>query len=132
MVAAVTVTLGMGAGPVIAETAVGGEVATPVGLAVSALRDGIRLLALTVVPIHQFPSFDAIVMRESGWNVFATNPASGAYGIGQALPPEKMATHGADWRYNPLTQIRWAYDYMNERYGSPDGAWDFWQRHHWY
>ncbi|MGW7029868.1 aggregation-promoting factor C-terminal-like domain-containing protein, partial [Streptomyces xanthophaeus] len=23
-------------------------------------------------------------------------------------------------------------DYMNSRYGSPVGAWDFWQSHHWY
>lgn len=104
----------------------------PAGLALSAVRDGTRLLALTVVPIGQFPSFDRVVMCESGWNLFAVNPVSGAYGLGQALPPEKMETHGSDWRYNPLTQIRWTYDYMNQRYGSPDGAWAFWQKHHWY
>ncbi|MFG2617725.1 lytic transglycosylase domain-containing protein, partial [Streptomyces sp. NPDC048507] len=23
-------------------------------------------------------------------------------------------------------------DYMNSRYGSPVGAWNFWQSHHWY
>ncbi|MEU8779840.1 lytic transglycosylase domain-containing protein, partial [Streptomyces sp. NPDC048606] len=23
-------------------------------------------------------------------------------------------------------------DYMNERYGSPVGAWNFWQANHWY
>ncbi|MFI1103969.1 lytic transglycosylase domain-containing protein, partial [Streptomyces melanogenes] len=23
-------------------------------------------------------------------------------------------------------------DYMNDRYGSPVGAWNFWQAHHWY
>ncbi|MEV6583817.1 lytic transglycosylase domain-containing protein, partial [Streptomyces sp. NPDC051582] len=23
-------------------------------------------------------------------------------------------------------------DYMNSRYGSPVGAWNFWQTHHWY
>ncbi|MFF5809247.1 lytic transglycosylase domain-containing protein, partial [Streptomyces sp. NPDC012746] len=23
-------------------------------------------------------------------------------------------------------------DYMNDRYGSPVGAWNFWQANHWY
>lgn len=104
----------------------------PVGLALSLVRLGTRALALTVVPLHQFPAFDAVITHESGWDVFAINPKSGAYGLGQALPAEKMQTHGADWRFNPLTQIRWTYDYMNARYGSPDGAWAFWQEHHWY
>ncbi|MEV6336998.1 transglycosylase SLT domain-containing protein [Nocardia vinacea] len=105
---------------------------TTVGLALSLVRLGTRALALTVVPLHQFPAFDAVITHESGWDVFAINPKSGAYGLGQALPAEKMQTHGADWRFNPLTQIRWTYDYMNARYGSPDGAWAFWQEHHWY
>lgn len=78
----------------------------PAGFAISAVQVATRLLALTVVPIDQFPSFDRVVMCESGWNFWATNPASGAYWLGQALPPEKMATHRNDWRYNPMTQIR--------------------------
>ncbi|MFI6367452.1 transglycosylase SLT domain-containing protein [Nocardia sp. NPDC050630] len=105
---------------------------TSAGLAASLIRLGTRALALTVVPLHQFPAFDAVITHESGWDVFAINPQSGAYGLGQALPAEKMQTHGVDWRFNPLTQIRWTYDYMNARYGSPDGAWAFWQQHHWY
>jgi hypothetical protein len=105
---------------------------TPAGLLLSMVHLATRALALTVVPIHQFPAFDAVIMCESGWNTFAINPTSGAYGLGQALPPEKMETHGPDWRFNPLTQIRWTYDYMNQRYGGPDGAWAFWQEHHWY
>ncbi|MFG2918807.1 lytic transglycosylase domain-containing protein, partial [Kitasatospora sp. NPDC101235] len=28
--------------------------------------------------------------------------------------------------------IKWALDYMNTRYGSPNAAWNFWQSHHWY
>ncbi|MFI1286767.1 lytic transglycosylase domain-containing protein, partial [Streptomyces sp. NPDC020858] len=26
----------------------------------------------------------------------------------------------------------WGLDYMNERYGSPVGAWNFWSANHWY
>ncbi|MGN2641220.1 hypothetical protein ACTD5D_34665 [Nocardia takedensis] len=95
-------------------------------------RTGLKGLALTVVPLHQFPAFDAVITRESGWNVFALNWGSGAYGLGQALPANKMFTHGWDWAFNPLTQIRWTYDYMVDRYGGPDQAWEFWQRNHWY
>ncbi|WP_433732697.1 transglycosylase SLT domain-containing protein [Nocardia sp. CA-129566] len=102
------------------------------GFAFSLVRASSKVMALTVVPAHQFDSFDKLVTRESGWDPFATNPSTGAYGLGQALPPEKMATHGMDWRFNPLTQIRWTYDYMIQRYGSPESAWVFWQAHHWY
>jgi hypothetical protein len=91
-----------------------------------------RAVALMIVPTGEFPSFDAVITHESSWNVLAVNPKTGAYGLGQALPPEKMAGYGLDWRYNAATQIRWAYDYMCERYGNPDGAWAFWQLHHWY
>ncbi|MGW4809856.1 aggregation-promoting factor C-terminal-like domain-containing protein [Kitasatospora sp. NPDC004272] len=80
----------------------------------------------------QFQCFSEIVKRESGWDYTATNASSGAYGLVQALPGSKMATAGADWRTNPATQIKWGLSYMNSRYGSPCGAWSFWQAHHWY
>jgi Membrane protein involved in colicin uptake len=80
----------------------------------------------------QFQCFSAIVERESGWNYRATNASSGAYGLVQALPGSKMASAGADWQTNPATQIKWGLNYMNSRYGSPCGAWSFWQSHHWY
>jgi hypothetical protein len=80
----------------------------------------------------QFTCLDAIWTRESGWRVNATNPHSGAYGIPQALPGSKMASHGSDWRTNPRTQIRWGLDYIASRYSTPCGAWEFWKRNHWY
>ncbi|MFI5617523.1 lytic transglycosylase domain-containing protein [Streptomyces sp. NPDC051567] len=80
----------------------------------------------------QFAAFDNIVTRESGWNHTAMNSASGAYGLVQAMPATKMSTAGSDWKTNPATQIKWGLDYMNDRYGSPVAAWNFWQTHHWY
>ncbi|MFF3014942.1 transglycosylase SLT domain-containing protein [Streptomyces sp. NPDC057939] len=80
----------------------------------------------------QFAAFNNIVSRESGWNHTATNSSSGAYGLVQALPASKMSSAGSDWKTNPATQIKWGLDYMNSRYGSPVGAWNFWQTHHWY
>jgi hypothetical protein len=61
--------------------------------------------------------------KESGWNVYATNPSSGAYGIPQALPGDKMATAGADWQTSAATQIKWGLGYISGRYGTPCGAW---------
>ena len=80
----------------------------------------------------QYNAFSKIVEHESGWNVSATNSSSGAYGLVQALPGSKMASAGADWKTNPKTQIKWGLDYMNSRYGSPAGAWSFWQANGWY
>ncbi|MFD7257919.1 transglycosylase SLT domain-containing protein [Streptomyces sp. NPDC059874] len=80
----------------------------------------------------QFAAFDKIISHESGWDYTATNASSGAYGLVQALPASKMASAGADWKTNPATQIKWGLDYMNERYGSPVEAWNFWSANHWY
>ncbi|MDD7384024.1 MAG: G5 domain-containing protein [Actinomycetaceae bacterium] len=60
--------------------------------------------------------------RESGWQTTAANPTSSAYGIPQALPGSKMASAGADWRTNPVTQIKWGLNYIAGRYGSPRAA----------
>ncbi|EKX64693.1 lytic transglycosylase domain-containing protein [Streptomyces ipomoeae] len=80
----------------------------------------------------QYDCFAKIVDHESDWNINATNSSSGAYGLVQALPGSKMASAGSDWKTNPATQIKWGLDYMNDRYGSPCGAWNFWQAHNWY
>jgi hypothetical protein len=80
----------------------------------------------------QFSCYNSIIMRESKWIVSADNPHSSAYGIPQALPGSKMAAFGADWRTNPVTQIRWGLDYVGSRYGTPCQAWSFKRGHGWY
>ncbi|MGW1379518.1 aggregation-promoting factor C-terminal-like domain-containing protein [Streptomyces sp. NPDC002446] len=91
-----------------------------------------QALARQMVAGDQFQCFSNIVDHESGWNYRATNASSGAYGLVQALPGSKMASAGSDWQTNPATQIKWGLNYMNERYGSPCGAWSFWQANNWY
>jgi hypothetical protein len=71
----------------------------------------------------QFSCLDLLWTHESGWNVYARNPDSGAYGIPQALPGDKMASAGPDWLSNPATQIRWGLGYIQGGYGSPCTAW---------
>jgi flagellar biosynthesis GTPase FlhF len=92
----------------------------------------VQAMARQMVPGDQFQCFSNIVNHESTWNYRASNPSSGAYGLVQALPGSKMASAGADWQTNPATQIKWGLNYMDSRYGSPCGAWSFWQANHWY
>jgi hypothetical protein len=80
----------------------------------------------------QFGCLDSLYMSESGWRVDADNPSSSAYGIPQALPGSKMSSAGSDWATNPVTQIRWGLGYIQDRYGSPCGAWSFKQGNNWY
>jgi hypothetical protein len=80
----------------------------------------------------QFSCLVSLWNQESGWNVYATNPASGAYGIPQALPGSKMASAGADWQTDAATQIRWGLSYIKSLYGSPCGAWAHEEADGWY
>jgi hypothetical protein len=74
----------------------------------------------------------ALWTRESNWRVNAHNPTSGAHGIPQALPGDKMATVGADWETNPVTQITWGLGYIAGRYGTPCAAWEHSELKNWY
>ncbi len=80
----------------------------------------------------EFDCLVALWNKESGWNVYAHNRSSGAYGIPQSLPGSKMATAGADWETNPATQIAWGLGYIQARYGTPCGAWASSQARGWY
>lgn len=80
----------------------------------------------------QFTCLVSLWNRESGWRVEARNPSSGAYGIPQAYPAERLATAGADWRTSGATQITWGLSYIKTRYGSPCGAWAHSEQIGWY
>jgi len=43
-----------------------------------------------------------------------------------------MASHGANWRSNPETQIKWGLSYVKGRYKTPMGAWNAFQHKGWY
>jgi hypothetical protein len=80
----------------------------------------------------QFRYLNLLWMRESGWNRFAYNHSSGAYGIPQAVPGDKMAAAGPDWRTSARTQIIWGMGYIQSRYGNPWNAWQHELRSGWY
>lgn len=80
----------------------------------------------------EYAAIDYIVNHESSWNPQAVNASSGAYGLPQSLPASKLASAGSDWRTNPITQLKWMRNYVNERYGGANGALSFWKANHWY
>lgn len=80
----------------------------------------------------QFACLDALWTKESGWNHTAKNKSSGAYGIPQSLPGNKMASVAGDWETNPATQVTWGLNYISGRYSTPCGAWAASQAKGWY
>ena len=96
----------------------------------------LRGIAYGLLPAYGFSTdqmgcLNNIWDNESDWDPLAEN-ASGAYGIPQALPGDKMASAGPDWMTDPTTQIKWGLGYIKAVYGSPCNAWSFWQAHGWY
>ncbi len=115
------------------------------GKAVQIPNDKQAVMAAAGIPSRDYPYVDFIISHESGWcptkwngqagycpPYYTEKPprSSGAYGLGQALPGSKMAPFGADWKTNPVTQLKWATSYAKGRYGSWQGAYEQWQRTH--
>lgn len=83
--------------------------------------------ALSLVGRAQFACLKPLWLRESGWNPYAVNPSSGAYGIPQALG------HGHPYALGDyVAQINWGLHYIHSRYGSSCSAWAHSQRTGWY
>ena len=80
----------------------------------------------------QFTCLNSLWTKESHWNYKAHNYRSGAHGIAQALPAEKMSVIADDWRTNPVTQIRWGLRYITMRYDTPCKAWAHFKRTRYY
>jgi len=115
-------------------TATGGTIYVP---AAPANPSSAQLIAKNMMASFGFPPseyYDCLYdiwNRESSWSYDAENP-SGAYGIPQALPGDKMATAGADWQTDPATQIRWGLQYITAKYGNPCSAWDYEEEYGYY
>jgi len=81
---------------------------------------------------YQFECLNRLWTKESHWNYKAHNYKSGAHGIPQALPANKMEIISTDWRKNPVTQMRWGLRYIEIRYETPCGAWAKFKRSNYY
>lgn len=99
------------------------------GKAFDVNKDKSAVMALAGINVDvDYPYVDYIVKKESGWRPLASNP-SGAYGLCQSFPGSKMATAGADWQTNPVTQLKWCNGYAKARYGSWAAAYNYWLAH---
>jgi hypothetical protein len=108
------------------QTGGGTTINTPAAPANPSGAEAIGKALLPSFGFNQTTQWDCLYnlwMRESGWNVYAENTASGAYGIPQAYPGNKMATVASDWQTDPTTQIKWGLGYITAIYGTPCGAW---------
>ncbi len=80
----------------------------------------------------QLQCLDDLWQAESHWNHRARNKRTGACGIPQAYPCNKMSdwgkAYGVDHRTNPWPQIAWGLRYIDERYGKPCRAWQRFKR----
>lgn len=81
---------------------------------------------------QQFQCLDNLWQAESHWNHRARNKRTGACGIPQSYPCNKMSdwgkVYGVDHRRNPWPQIAWGLQYIDKRYGTPCAAWKRFQR----
>jgi hypothetical protein len=80
----------------------------------------------------QYKCLEELWTEESNWRYKAHNKSSGAHGIAQALPANKMDVVSTDWRTNPVTQIRWGLRYISIRYETPCKALSKHKRSNWY
>jgi Transglycosylase SLT domain len=80
---------------------------------------------------QQFDCLDNLWTSESGWRPTAQNPDSTAYGIAQFLD-QTWVLMAVGKTSDPYGQIDAGLRYIDERYGTPCDAWDFWLENHWY
>ena len=79
----------------------------------------------------EFSCLESLWGKESGWNANAQNPTSTAYGIAQFLDSTWAGT-GIAKTSDGYRQIDAGLIYINNRYGSPCGAWSHSQSVGWY
>ena len=79
--------------------------------------DNLKLYAHSrIINYEQFKCFNALITRESHWNVKAKNGSH--YGLGQM----RNAKYG---RLDGFTQVDWSIRYITKRYGSMCNSWRF-------
>jgi uncharacterized protein YabE (DUF348 family) len=97
-------------------------------------------MALAGIAPSSYQYADYIITHESGWctdklqgdiGYCPVSPPSYlpdylGYGLCQATPGGKMASAGADWETDPVTQLLWCNGYANSKYGGWYNAYVHW------
>ena len=98
---------------------------------VNVSADKASLMAAAGIAASDYVYADFIISKESNWRPGALNSGSGAYGLCQSLPASKMASAGADYLTNPVTQLKWCSGYSS-RYGGWQGSYNAWLDQSWW
>jgi uncharacterized protein YabE (DUF348 family) len=114
-----------------------------IGKNVAVPKDKASIMVAAGVRPSDYGYVDYIISHESGWCATKAQghigscppyagfvPSGGGYGLCQSTPGSKMASAGADWQTNPVTQLHWCASYANSRYGSWSAAYNHWLSHH--
>ena len=113
-----------------------------IGATIDINGDKSAVMAQAGIASGDYAYVNYIVSHESGWcatkaqgehfcAAIPDNPyTSGGYGLCQSTPGTKMASAGADWATNPITQLRWCSSYADRAYGSWGAAYNHWLSHH--
>lgn len=97
----------------------------------SSIQEYARKLARQMFGKGQWNALDQLVSHESSWNPKADNPTSTAYGLFQFLDSTRE-NYGLGLNASPEQQVKAGLQYVKDRYGNPQGAWDFWQKNNYY
>jgi hypothetical protein len=80
----------------------------------------------------EWTALNNVEMREAGYNLTATNPSSGAYGLAQFINgPSEYAQYGGN-STTAQGQITAMLNYIKQRYGDPEAAWAHEESAGWY
>lgn len=114
------------------------------GTTIDISGDKSGIMAAAGIKSSDYGFVNYVISHESGWcptkvqGEYGTCPAYhgvpsyGGYGLGQATPGAKMASSGADWATNPVTQLKWCNGYALGRYGSWSATYNHWlAQHNW-
>lgn len=81
---------------------------------------------------EEYNAIVELIRRESNFKINAVNEKSGACGLFQALPCNKMKKYGRDYKTNYKTQIAFGIDHIKSKYGTPTKALEHKNKKGWY
>lgn len=88
------------------------------------------VLAAAGISPGDYGYVDYIFAHESSWNAAAAS-RNGYYGLGQTNLA-KLSGACPNWQNDPVCQTRLFTSYATSRYGSWEGAYNFWTSHRWW
>jgi len=115
----------------VTEIKIRGTKLATISSSINVSADKASIMAAAGIAESDYAYADYIISKESNWRPGALNSGSGAYGLCQSLPASKMATAGADYLTNPVTQLKWCSGYSS-RYGGWQGAYNAWLAQSWW